>query len=104
MQSAINAAEASGLANPTITITGSVVGGVTVGAFTNGTSGTLTLTAGYGGTITAPTGGGASTSNNALIDVTGGVSVELKGLDITGAVGESEPRLWRLCFRFEYFR
>jgi hypothetical protein len=84
LQTVINAAESSGLADPIITITGSVVGGVTVGAFTNGTSGTLELTGAYAAVITAPT-SGPRTSNNALIEVTGGISVELKGLDITGA-------------------
>ena len=53
LQEAINVAEASGFNNPTITITGSSVGGVTVGAFTNGTSGTLTIS-GSGESITAP--------------------------------------------------
>ena len=84
LQSAINVAEASGLSGPTITITGSVVGGVTIGAFSGGTTGTLTIS-GTGQTITAPTTGGSSSSNNALVDVNSGVSAALSGLVLSGA-------------------
>src|ERR1700733_5573845 len=55
LQAAIIAAESSGvnlsLTTSQITVTGSVTGGASIGAFTNGTSGTLEITGAYGATI-----------------------------------------------------